>query len=266
MIALWFGCRRAAVNSSSIKPSDVLEPGVLAFRRILGAYRRGGLNYVWYKVLKRTLQNHPRLARHVLYRSPRWYWEQRGLDYYREQESQTERTARSAFLADQVASYKPTSLLEIGCGYGKQIAAVRPQVSGPVVGVDWSSSQLALARSLLAPYENIFLLQVDGSRLPFPSGAFDVVLTSAVILHNPPHIARLIRQEICRVGRRLAIHNEDTNTTFSRFGYDTATEYRQLGYSIIDCRPIPGSANPETTQFCVVDLRNVDIALRASSK
>ncbi|MBI3465837.1 MAG: class I SAM-dependent methyltransferase [Planctomycetes bacterium] len=223
--------------------------------RALAAYRRRGLGYVCYKILKRTVQDRPLFARRLLYRSPRWYWEQRGgHDYFLEQEAQPERTARSQFIAAEVARYEPLSLLEVGCGYGKQLASLRAYTAAPLVGIDWSLSQLSLAASYLSSLDNISLVQADGARLPFGDKTFDVVLTSAVLLHNSPAKAEGMRREICRVGRRLAIHNEDTNTNFSRFGYDTAAAYRGHGYRVLDCRPIPLAEQPQQTQFCVVDL------------
>lgn len=230
------------------------------FGRVLDAYRRGGLGYLCYKLLKRTLQDRPLLGRHLLYRSPRWYWEQRGgRDYFLEQEAQPDRTARSQFIAAEIARYEPESLLEIGCGYGKQLASLREVTDAPLVGIDWSRSQLELAARYLRSRANVTLVCGDGARLPFADKSFDVVLTSAVILHNPPAEAEAMRREIARVGRRLAIHNEDTNTSFSRFGYDTAAAYRRAGFRVIDCRPIPVAARPEETQFCVVDLQSEGI-------
>ena len=227
------------------------------FARAVAAYRRKGLGYFCYKVLKRAVHDRPRLARHILYRSPRWYWEQRGgLDYFQEQEAQAERTARSRFIAAEILRYAPASLLEVGCGYGKQLAALRAGTDSPLVGIDWSASQLELARSYLSAEPNIALVRGDGACLPFADKSFDVVLTSAVLLHNPPPLAQAMRREICRVGRRLAVHNEDTNTSFSRFGYDTAATYRELGYRVLDCRPISVARDPECTQFCVVDLQS----------
>src|SRR5262245_60005224 len=114
--------------------------------RALEAYRAKGMGYFCYKVLKRAFQDRPFLARRLLYRSPRWYWEQRGgQDYFLEQEAQPQRTARSEFIARQVARYQPDSVLEIGCGYGKQLRNLRACTEAALVGVDWSGSQLALA-------------------------------------------------------------------------------------------------------------------------
>src|SRR5205807_8736753 len=105
--------------------------------------------------------------------------------YFREQEGQSARAERARWLADRVASYRPTSILEIGCGYGKQIRALRDRLDAPIVGVDFSASQLQRARAYLDGLEGIALVMASGQALPFRDQAFDLVLTSAVILHNP---------------------------------------------------------------------------------
>ena len=91
----------------------------------------------------------------------------------------------------------------------------------------------------------------SGTDLPFVDGGFDMVLTSAVILHNPPAAAEQIRCEVVRVARRFAAHNEDTGTSYNRYGYDTVAWYRAAGITLAESGPIPTEAAPCTSQFCV---------------
>jgi hypothetical protein len=79
------------------------------------------------------------------------------------------------------------------------------------------------------------------------------VLTSAVILHNPPEAAEAIRREVIRVSRRLAAHNEDTNVSYNRFGYDTAAWYRAAGIPLLEAGPIEVEGDPDrhVSQFSV---------------
>jgi hypothetical protein len=76
-------------------------------------------------------------------------------------------------------------------------------------------------------------------------------VTSAVILHNPPEAAVRIRRELLRVGRRFAAHNEETNASYNRYGYDTAAWYRAQGLALAESGPIPMDTDPRTSQFCV---------------
>ncbi|MFO0961233.1 MAG: class I SAM-dependent methyltransferase, partial [Isosphaeraceae bacterium] len=198
-------------------------PSPLAIRA-WKAWRARGTRYAWHKAMRRSLGRWPSWKRRLLYADPREYWTLRGGDeYFREQEGQAGREARSDWIARRVASYGPSSILEVGCGYGKQLRKLRQALPAcRIAGVDFSPSQLALGRRYLGDggSPRILLALADGSRLPFADHSFDLVLTSAVILHNAPEVADQIRQEVIRVTRRWAAHNEDTDVSYNRFGYD----------------------------------------------
>jgi SAM-dependent methyltransferase len=223
----------------------------LPYRAFL-AWRRRGARYAWHKVLRKTSGRWPECKRYLLYARPRDYWTLRGGDdYFREQEAQPERTARAEWIADRIASYRPESVLEVGCGYGKLLRALRARLDVPLCGVDFSPTQLARARAYLDGLAGIELVMASGTALPFLDCGFDTVVTSAVILHNPPAAAERMRCEILRVARRFTAHNEETGTSYNRYGYDTAAWYRALGITLLESRPIPTEAAPASTQFCV---------------
>ena len=219
------------------------------------AWRERGPRYAWHKALRRTTGRWPGLKRRLLYADPRAYWTLRGgAEYFREQEGQPARTERARWIAARLAAYRPASILEVGCGYGKQLHALRAHLDVPMVGLDFSPTQLGLARSVLDGLGRIDLVLGSGAALPFPDRSFDLVLTSAVILHNPPPVAERIRREVLRVARRWAAHNEDTDVTYNRFGYDTAAWYRSRGVPVAESGMIPTEPDPSATQFCVADL------------
>lgn len=218
------------------------------------AWHRRGPRYAWHKTLRRTLGRWPGMKRRLLYADPREYWTLRGgLDYFREQEGQEQRTQRAEWMARRIARYQPTSILEVGCGYGKQIRALRANLPDvPIVGVDFSPSQLTMAQVYLREAGPVEFALASGGRLPFPDDSFDLVLTSAVILHNAPPLAEAIRREVARVARRHAAHNEDLDVTYNRYGYDTAAWYRGRGIPLAEVGPIPSA--PYDSQFCVAEL------------
>jgi SAM-dependent methyltransferase len=216
------------------------------------ALRSRGAGYAWHKFLRRSLSDWPAWKRRILYADPRRYWTLRGGDdYFREQEGQHARSQRARWLAERLAFYGPTSILEVGCGYGKLLGELRRRLDIPLVGVDFSRTQLDQARCYLANDRGIELLLCRGERLPFADHSFDMVVTSAVILHNPPAIAQRIRREIMRVTRRFAAHNEETNLSYNRYGYDTALWYRRQGIPLAESEPIPIDPDPSASQFCV---------------
>jgi len=216
------------------------------------ALRTRGAQYAWHKVLRRTLSRCPTWKRQLLYADAHKYWTLRGGDdYFGEQEGQPARTHRAAWIARKITCYRPTSVLEVGCGYGKLLRELRNLLDIPLVGIDFSPTQLAVARKYLSDMREISLCLGRGERLPFPDQSFDLVVTSAVILHNPPRVAERIRRELIRVCRRYAVHNEETNQSYNRFGYDTAIWYRRNGFDLAESGPIPFDTDQAASQFCV---------------
>jgi SAM-dependent methyltransferase len=201
------------------------------------------------------LSRWPGLKRRLVYADPREYWTLRGgQEYLREQEDHPTRTARSIWLAERIAAYRPASILEIGCGYGKQLAQIRARLDAcELVGVDFSLPQLRCVPDFAGQSNGIRVVLGSGDRLPFDDHAFDMVFTSAVILHNPPDVAERIRREVVRVARRWAVHNEDTSVSYNRYGYDTAAWYRAAGYRLLECGPIPVDTDGQS-QFCVAEI------------
>ena len=65
-------------------------------------------------------------------------------------------------------------VLELGCGYGRVLKALRPS-AGPLVGIDTSYASLDLARGYLAGFPDVMLALMDAIRLAFPPATFDLV-------------------------------------------------------------------------------------------
>ncbi len=243
--------------------NDRSQPALPA--RAWKALRTRGAGYAWHKTLRRTLCRWPSWKRRLLYADPREYWTLRGGDdYFREQEGQPARSARIEWIAGQLARYEPSSILEVGCGYGKLLRELDRRLDATLVGVDFSPTQLEQARRYLGADGGIGLVLGRGEQLPFPDGSFDMVVTSAVILHNPPPVAERLRREILRVSRRFAAHNEETSISYNRYGYDTAAWYRDRGIELVESGPIPADADRRSSQFCVAMLDRMTDAVEVA--
>jgi SAM-dependent methyltransferase len=223
--------------------------------RALEALQSRGFEYAWHKTLRRSLSHWPSWKRRLLYADPRKYWTLRGGDdYFREQEGQESRVRRAQWIAQRLASYQPESILEVGCGYGRVLHELAARLESPLTGIDFSPTQLQAACRFLSPVSSIALVLGRAEQLPFPDRSFDMVLTSAVILHNPPHAAEAIRNEVLRVARRFTAHNEETDSSYNRYGYDTVAWYRTRGIELAESGPIPMDPDQEASQFCVAAL------------
>jgi len=196
------------------------------------------------------------VERFLLYRNPRGYWEKRGGErYFKEQESAQNRSARSTFIAENLVKLKAKRILEVGCGYGKQLRSIRRlDTRVELFGVDFSSSQIIKGREYLKKDGIKNIVCADAKDLPFLDNSFDLVFTSAVILHHPSDTAEKIRNELLRVSRRYIAHNEDKGIASTRWSYDYNEIYNQMGLKVLEYCRIPCSPSPEITQFVVVEI------------
>jgi demethylmenaquinone methyltransferase/2-methoxy-6-polyprenyl-1,4-benzoquinol methylase len=83
-------------------------------------------------------------------------------------------------LARKVGLKRGDVVLDICTGTGAMLPSLRKCVDeeGMVIGLDFSIGMLKTARSKLASYPDIFLIQADVSSLPFKSGVFSGITCS----------------------------------------------------------------------------------------
>lgn len=93
---------------------------------------------------------------------------------------------------------KSATFLEVGCNVGNQLLLLQAQGYTQLTGIDLQSYALASARSRL---KDVGLEQGSALALPFEDGAFDVVLTSGVLIHIAPDDLPQAMKEIHRCAR-----------------------------------------------------------------
>jgi len=101
-------------------------------------------------------------------------------------------------------------VLDLGCGYGRTLAAFA-DAAAFAVGVDTSVASLRLAAERLHARRDVLLVQADAAALPFLDSSFDV----AVCIQNG--ISAFHREQEALVGEALRVLRPGGRALFSSY-------------------------------------------------
>ena len=113
---------------------------------------------------------------------------------------------RRVFWRDLIASHPFQSALEVGCNVGENLLALSEFLgAGSVAGVDVNEGALARARAALPEAD---LRRAAARKLPFSDGAFELVFTAMVLIHQPDETLHAVMGEIVRCSSRFVLSIE----------------------------------------------------------
>lgn len=114
---------------------------------------------------------------------------------------------RRGFWEEQLGRLGVTSVLEVGCNIGGNLRWIAELLGpGNVAGVDVNRKALEVLRETVP---GVDARESSGARLPFEDGAYDLVFTTGVLIHQDPatQLEPMMR-EIVRVAGRYVIAGE----------------------------------------------------------
>lgn len=132
----------------------------------------------------------------------------------------TDQDLQRSFLIACLAPQRGESILDLGCGTGKELEQILALRRGTrVVGIDNSERMLQGARARLSRYIDRGTAELvagdAGQRLPFPSKSFDAVFSADLMECLPAakqaHLLREIRR-VLKPGGRVLVEHTDWDT------------------------------------------------------
>jgi len=139
----------------------------------------------------------------------RRYWEQRGGEGY-DQEAFSQdwmnaarKTLRPVW--ERLSADGVTTLLEVGCGPGRNLTLLREFGTPRLLGLDFSFPQLIKSKA-----RGFSVGHATAKILPLRPKSVDAVLFGQVLIHVPPPIGPAI-EEAVRVARRYVVLLEETD-------------------------------------------------------
>jgi pseudaminic acid biosynthesis-associated methylase len=113
---------------------------------------------------------------------------------------------RSEFWRVLITAHPFANALEVGCNVGDNLLTLGELLGpGALAGVDVNKRALATARAALPEAD---LRHVAARELPFPDGAFELVFTAMVLIHQPDETLQAVMREIVRCSSRLVLSIE----------------------------------------------------------
>lgn len=109
------------------------------------------------------------------------------------------RYKRARFLAMlNSVDFKNKSVLEIGHGPGGNLLEIKKKSPSRLTGVDISDAMIVLATE--NTNNEVELVKINGTQLPFEDKEFDIVFSATVLQHNSDdEMMRALLAEMCRV-------------------------------------------------------------------
>jgi len=131
------------------------------------------------------------------------------------------------WLLKQIKTLRPRSILEAGCGFGRNLnflikQGIKPEI---LTGVDISP---LLLKQIRLP-KSVRIIQANVLQLPFSSNRFDLVFTHGLLMHLPPSQIHLALSELVRVTHHYLVVIEETRKKPGRINHFTwAHDYPKL--------------------------------------
>lgn len=140
---------------------------------------------------------------------PKQFWDGWS-DGYSRQKPQRRIDESHHWLLKKMEELKPNTVLEMGCGFGRNLKFLMENLSyqPKLVGFDISESMIRKAKG--GVNDKVLLGCGDITSLPFRDRSCDLVYTRATLMHVPEeHISKAIR-ELRRVAKRYLVLIEET--------------------------------------------------------
>jgi len=173
---------------------------------------------------------------------PKRFWNEWS-DRFARQPYQRELHESNRWLLERLHEVHPTEVLEVGCGFGRNLKMLHDESDLPcrLYGLD-------ISLELLGKVHGEFALDVplvcgDVTRLPLADAAFETIVTHGVLMHVPPEDVRDGIRELVRVtGRTLwcieeqvrppDLRGESFSINDYTFAHDYPVLFREVGATI----------------------------------
>lgn len=148
-----------------------------------------------------------------------------------------------AWVLKKIKKSEPNKILEIGCGFGRNIKFLINNGidSDRITGIDISRKMIKNAQEFIAN-PGVKLLVCDANNLPFRDKMFDLSLIHGVFMHVGPNRIKYVLKEVIRVTKNYILdieqnylpNEKNNNVRKYTFLHNYASLYKELGCSVLE--------------------------------
>lgn len=156
---------------------------------------------------------------------PKEFWDN-WAETFMDDQWQREIHKQHSWILSKIRAMNPKTILEIGCGFGRNIKFLIENGIEPnkITGIDISSKMIKNARIYIQ--SNKVKLQVaDVLSLPFKNREFDLVLVHGVFMHVKPQDIEAVIRETLRITKKTLINIEQN---YNGNEYTFVHDYKKL--------------------------------------
>lgn len=132
-------------------------------------------------------------------------------------------------LAQYIISKNPKTIFEFGCNTGRVLTLIEINSDIKCTGMDLSSNAIVRGRELHPDIK--FICGKEKQLRNIKSQSFDLVFTSACLVHNPPDVIKDIVKELKRITKKHLVACEMAAKFHKPYYFDH--DYKKLGYKFV---------------------------------
>ena len=167
------------------------------------------------------------LVKKIISRWPGRYWQFWGRKLLLLDPWQKRIFPQQRWLLEQIKAHEPRSILEAGCGFGRNLNFLIKQGIKPEILTGADISAKLLSQSNLP--KGIKLIRADVRNLPFNDRSFDLVFTHGLLMHVNPRNLNRAMAELIRISKKYLIIIEEVRPRTQQLNYFTwAHDYDKI--------------------------------------
>lgn len=216
-------------------------------------------------LISRLIKNYCSIVCTVQY-NPTEYWHERGKTYHSNFHYNKEFRLQEQFLLDALKNLEFSSVLEVGCGFGRITKLVLENCdASEYTAIDLSPDQIENARKYVGDHTKVHFIESEIQSF-HPNRKYDLVLAAEVLLHVKPEDIKAVIAKLVSLTNKYLVHVdwcEDKRPSEPVKYFNFMHDYDKI-YSELDLEYTKQRVKTRKSTFKKIDARQVLFVIKAN--